>query len=313
MIKLQENNLLHHEKMELGEDVTIAMPAYGNYAATVSALQSLFLAARGNFELLLVDNASPDPAVSQLLRQAKAEHENTTLFSFTQNCEYSGALNTILSHARGQWIFFLSNDIFVTPYYLREILRVAQSNPKYGIVRGISNFIDNGKSSQQLRLPFQPTNYEELFELGHKASLQMPEEPIIDEFLTGCAFLVSRKLLDTIGTLDPRFYGYFSDSDLGIRAQIAGFDQVFVRRAFAYHQQSANFNYLPEDLKNEKLNQRWSLVEKNWQHFKEKYGMPADVPYTSISNVPWSRLASQTFDKSIHYFPPVNRLADLVP
>lgn len=313
MIKLPSASVDAHGKAVLGEDVTVAMSAYGNHAATVSALQSLFLSAEGNFELLLIDNDSPDAEVKALLREAKAEHANTSLFVFPENREYTGALNAILSHAKGRWVLFLSNDIFVTPYYLREIMAAARADERNGIVRGCSNFVDNGKPTHNIQLARAPASYEELFEIGRQVALQMPAELLVDEFLTGDAFLVSRAVIDRIGTFDPVFYGYFADHDLGIRAQIAGFRQILVRRAFAYHQQAANFNYLPKPLQEKKLAERWGLVERNWNHFKQKYGLPPEQPYTSIQHIPWKDLASQPFDPARHFVRPGDYLSDRIP
>ncbi len=312
MIKLPSTSVEAHGKASLGADVTVAMSAYGNHAATVSALQSLFLSAEGDFELMLIDNDSPDAEVKALLRQAKAEHTDTTLFVFPENREYTGAVNAILSHAKGRWVLFLSNDIFVTPYYLREIMAAACADERNGIVRGCSNFVDNGKPTHNVRLARPPASYEELFAIGRQVAEQMPGELLVDEFLTGDAFLVSRAVLDRIGTFDPVFYGYFADHDLGIRAQIAGFRLILAQRAFAYHQQAANFNYLPQPLQEKKLAERWGLVERNWHHFKAKYGMPAELPYTSIQHVPWKALASQPFDPSRHFVKPGDYLADHV-
>ena len=304
MIKLASDSVAHHGKAHLGNDVTVAVAAYGNYQATVSTLQSLFLAASGDFELLLVDNASPDAQVSELLQQARREHENTSLFVFKENREYTGALNCILSHAKGKWIFFLSNDIFVTPYYLREIMAAAHANELHGIIRGTSNFVDNGKASHNINVQPPPSSYEELFEYGRMAAEQLPSGYMIDDFLTGDAFFISKAVIEKIGTLDPIFTGYFADHDFGIRAQIAGFQQILVQRAFAYHQQAANFTYLPDAMREQKLRQRWDLIGKNWNLFKAKYGMPADLPYTSILDIPWNHLSSAAFDSHKHYFSP---------
>lgn len=299
--------------MELGEDVTVGISTYGHCPTTLTALQSLFLAARGNFELLLIDNHSPDEAVRDLIRQARLEHPNTTSFFYSENREYSGAVNGILSHARGQWVIFLSNDIFVTPDYLREIMAAVRANPRHGIVRGCSNFVDNKKPSHNVQLSRAPTTFEDLFAVGKTVAAQYPREPIIDEFFVGDAFVVSRAVLDRIGTYDPAFFGYFADPDFGLRTQISGFEHVLVPSAFAYHQREANFNCLPQVARDEKLAERWRLVDLNWNRFRAKYGLPADEPYSSISQVPWQALRSVPFDPAKHYSAPGDYSADRLP
>src|ERR1700674_5362930 len=82
----------------LGSDVTIGIAAYGNYVTTQVCLQALFRSARGDYELILVDDCSPDNGqIRSLFLEAKQQHANTRVYSFTKNLEYSGSLNAILS------------------------------------------------------------------------------------------------------------------------------------------------------------------------------------------------------------------------
>jgi glycosyltransferase involved in cell wall biosynthesis len=93
-----------------------------------------FSIARGDFELLLVDDCSPDNPLSQFL-QAKRLHPRTKVLSFDRNLEYSGSLNAIFSHATGRWVLFLSDDIFIIFAYLRELFQVAKLDSSFGIKR----------------------------------------------------------------------------------------------------------------------------------------------------------------------------------
>lgn len=313
MLKLSSPSMQPFPKCQLGADVTVAMSTYGNVAVTRNALEALFLAAEGDFELLLIDNHSPDGAVRELLREASREHPNTTLFFFRENREYSGALNAILSHASGRWVLFLSNDIFVTPDYLREILAVARADERHGIVRGCSNFVDNGKATHNLNLTRPLGNFQELFAIGKAVAEQAPGQYLIDDFLTGDAFLISRAVLEKIGTIDTRYFGYFADHDLGVRAQIAGFELVLARGAFAFHQNGANFDYLPAAERERKVAERWARVNRGWETFKASHRLPAELPYTSILAVPWRAMAAVPFDAGKHFIPPGDYSAERAP
>lgn len=290
----------------LGEEVTIATAAHGNATATRLCLQSIVRSATGNYELILIDDCSPDAVeIRGVFAGAKELHRNTTVFSFTENLEYTGSVNAILSHARGQWVFFVSNDISITPFYLRMLLDAAQANPRAGILRGSSNFVDNGLPSHNLPLGRPLKTIDELFEAGAECARRFGQEPQQqDPFLVGDAFMVTRPLLEKIGTFDPWFYGYFADPDFGLRARIAGFESVLVRGAFAYHLRDANFDYLPEEQRKRKLNLRWMRVFENWARFKLKYGLPVSQPYESIAGIPWVQLATQPFDAKSHFSAP---------
>src|SRR5690242_21604703 len=92
-------------------ELSVGMAAYGNSRITEFALECLF-AAGGDFELILVDDNSPDDTL-QLFQRAADRHRDTQLFHFPENREFSGSLNTVLSHATRRFVLFLSNDIFV--------------------------------------------------------------------------------------------------------------------------------------------------------------------------------------------------------
>lgn len=294
------------QPIHLDRDVTIATAAYGNTAVTALCLQALFRSAVGDYELLLIDDCSPDgDRMRALYASARAQHANTRIFSFSENLEYSGSVNAVLSHARGQWVFFVSNDIFITPAYLRALLAAARSDPRLGILRGSSNFVDNGGLSTHnvaLSAPFK--TLEELCEFSAGQLRIHRHEAAPDPFLVGDAFLVRRAVIERIGTFDPRFYGYFADPDYGLRARIAGFDLAVVRGAFAFHAQDANLTWLPEPQRQEKRQRRWARVYENWARFKWKYDMPVSLPYSAVREIPWAQLASMPFDPKRDYAPP---------
>jgi GT2 family glycosyltransferase len=291
------------QKTLLGNDVTIGMSAFGNYQTTQEALNALLGSAEGDFELLLVDDCSPDDTLS-LFMETKRRHATTRVLSFDKNLEYSGSLNAIFSHAKGRWILFLSNDIFVTPAYLRELFQIARSDLSFGIVRGCSNFVDNGLASHNVVMPPDVRSMEHVLAFADEYAARFHGQHLSDDFLTGDAFLVSRDVLDKIGTLDPMFYGYFADHDFGIRAKGAGFKLVLATAAFAYHKRAANFEYLPKELREQKLQARWMKVFENWARFKLKYGLPVEMPYTSIQEIPWQQLCDTLAISNNYYSPP---------
>src|SRR3990167_4124559 len=291
------------ERICLGDDVTIGMSAFGNYATTKEALNALFSSAEGEFELLLVNDCSPDNTLSLFL-ETKRLHPPTKVLSFDRNLEYSGSLDAIFSHAGGRWVLFLSNDIIVTPAYLRELFEIAKSDPVFGIVRGCSNFVDNERETHNIKLQAPVMSYEQLAIFAEEHASRFHGQFLTDDYLTGDAFLVSRALLDKIGTLDPMFFGYFADHDFGIRARIAGFKLVLARAAFAFHKRDANFTYLPEQLRNQKMTLRWMRIFENWARFKLKYGLPVEQPYSSLNHLNWEALCQRPFSPEAYYVPP---------
>jgi GT2 family glycosyltransferase len=296
-----------HPRIQLGPEVSIGISAYGNHVITQHCLDSLFRSARGEFELILVDDCSPDNGeVLRLFRAVAERHANTRVFRFTRNLEYSGSLNCILSHATGSAVMFLSNDIYVAPRYLSTLIEAAATNDRLGIVRGVSNFVDNDQASHNIDCGDHVKSTADISAFAEAVYQQHKHNTVPDNYLVGDAFLVTRKLLDAIGTFDPMFYGYFADPDFSVRAHRAGFECVLAQGAFAFHHRAANFDYLPEEKRKHKLEMRWAKVFENWARFKLKYGLPVEQMYSAVNDIDWRSLNEHAAQGADLYVPPVD-------
>ncbi|HEY3308660.1 MAG TPA: glycosyltransferase [Desulfuromonadaceae bacterium] len=280
-------------RLLLSSEVTIGISAHGNHETTLKALNALFLSVEGDYELILVDDCSQDQT-PDLFCKAADYHANTKIFSFDKNLEYSGSLNAILSHAGGKYIIFISNDIIVSPTYIYKLLEVAQHADEFGIVRGCSNFVDNGFPEHNITPDWELTSFEQIFSFAEEINRRQGDELGFEDFLTGDAFLVSRKVIDAIGTMDPFFYGYFADHDFGIRARKADFKLVLARGAFAVHHNTANFDYLDQTERKTKKSRRWARVYENWARFKIKYDLPVEQAYEGVRLIPWKKMIEAT-------------------
>lgn len=286
------------------------MAAHGNSRTTWAALESLFSSASGNYELLLVDDASPDDTLDVFL-EARKWHSNTRIFSFRSNLEYCESVNAFLSHARGDYLIFISNDIFVCPSYLRRLLDTARAEPAFGIVRGCSNFVDTDQPLHNVSAP-EFASRKHLFSFGAGLAWQRRGSAPQDlRFLVGDAFLASRSLIQTIGTFDTRFFGYCADLDFGLRAQMARFRAVLETSAFAYHQRDANLAYLPELEMREKLRRRHDRAGRALALLLQKYGI--QMAEVSVHDISFETLAQHDFVPALHYVEPKNYQKFVVP
>lgn len=298
----------HHHPIELNESVSIGIAAHGNAEATQRCLEALFRSAAGDYELILVNDNSPDQGLTgQVYTWASNIHNNTHIYASTsQNIEYSGSVDLLLSHAQGDRVLFLSNDIYTTPYYLKALLDASLSAQDWGILRGSSNYVDNGLDSHNIPPGKTVESLEDIFTESRFISSLLTNLIIPDPFLTGDAFMVSRSLIRSIGTFDPLFYGYFADHDYGIRARVAGFQTLLVPGAYAFHQAGSNITYLDDEARTLKTDLRWARIDKNWSRFKLKYGIDAQTPFTGMHNIEWEKLCSESFAPEKHRFPPKN-------
>lgn len=61
------------------------------------------------------------------------------------------------------------------------------------------------------------------------------DEIIDTDFVSGCAILIKKEVMEKVGLFDERFFLYLEDLDLCYRAKMSGFKIVYIPEAKVYH------------------------------------------------------------------------------
>ena len=93
----------------------------------------------------------------------------------------------------------MSNDVFITPYYLRTIINISKKITNFGTIRGVSNFVDNGSKLHNIDIKNKIKNIDQISEFSKKIYEDKKISFFEEKFLTGDVFLVNRKSLDYTG------------------------------------------------------------------------------------------------------------------
>ena len=214
-------------------------------------LGSLLRQTLAGVEVLLVDNGSTDGSLDLVREHFGAA---VRILSHEHNLGYAEGLNPGIGAARGRYLFCLNSDTEVAPACLATLVDTADRYPNTGsLAPKILSFsapdvIDNvghllypdGLSRGRGRLEPDTGQYDR-------------EEEIL--IFSGCAVLLRRAMLVDVGLFDPDLFAYCDDTDLGLRAQLAGWRCRYVPAAVVYHKYSAATSpYSP---------QKAFLVERN--------------------------------------------------
>ena len=285
------------EKYYCEEKVTIGVAAYGNLEITKKCIEAIKNSIDGNFEIILVDDFSPDNGlIKDYFLSLKKEFKDIKIFYFSENLGYIQSVNCILSHATGDKIIFVSNDIIINPYFIGELINISNIPENTGYVRGVSNFVDTTLKIHNVDLKsFTSQNPNDIAkEILKKNNNNYLEE----EYLCGDCFLVNRELLEKIGYFDCiNFKDYFGDLDFGIRAKAFNFKCIVSQGAFCYHHAGINFNYLPEEQKKIKLRRRNIFLTEDWARFKLKYKLPINLIYPGVNTLGFSKIIDKVNKK----------------
>ena len=101
------------------------MPVYRTEATVAFAIESVLAQTCADFELLCVNDGSPDRA-GEILAAFAAKDPRVKVFT-QENRGLSGARNTGLDHATGGWVTFLDSDDALPRHALATFLSAAES------------------------------------------------------------------------------------------------------------------------------------------------------------------------------------------
>jgi GT2 family glycosyltransferase len=237
-------------------------------------------------EFVLVDDAS-DPAerIPEAFRQHRAAakgHEVKIIRPRTHQ-HYTGVFSIGLHYASRDIVLFISNDMVVPPCFLEAVLMVSSLSRSFGIVRGTSNYTDS-HPEHRVEPPMRPKDFREVDAFSRNVFGAVGCAWVEDNLLSGDAILLKRELIEKIGVLDLRFFGYFGDIDYGMRAQLAGYRLVCAKGAWLFHEGSGHVkqDMIRYGMSYETVrDQRMALVEKAYQQFRGKWHMEGPATWDS--------------------------------
>ena len=223
--------------------VDIVVPVYNAAADLGRCVESVLAHTTGDWRLLLIDDASTDPAIASyfaLLESRKLPR--VRLLANASNLGFTLTANRGIAEARpGADVVLLNSDTVVTRGWLEKLARCAASDDRIGTITPFSN------NAEICSLPHFCVN--NAWEAGRDpgslvAALEQAAVPTYPDLPTGVGFClyVRRALLDAIGKFDPVFgLGYGEENDLSLRAAAAGYRNVLCEDAFVLHLGGSSF------------------------------------------------------------------------
>lgn len=183
------------------------------------------------FFIVVVDNDSTDGSYEA----AKQKFPKCSFLPQNENRGFAAGMNSgiALALARGaDWVWIFNNDAWAEENTLSNLMTAATLHPEGGL---LSPWIIN---SQRESLWFGKGHVDWLrMRVVHDRPTkeEQKKDAYPSQFLTGCAMLISKKLITQVGALDERFFLYYEDADLSLRARQAGFSLLVVPSARVFH------------------------------------------------------------------------------
>lgn len=203
----------------------------------------------GEFELIIVDNASQDGSVEMI----REKYPQVKLIINNENCGFAKACNQGIKIAQGKYLFFLNPDSQVTYNTYERITDFMESHPQVGTGGCYLYYSDRRIQTSFYRFTSLITVLGRsllLYSFLPKNSLTAPlfstylRPKEQAEWVCGGAMVVRRQALENVGYFDETFFLFSEDEDLCYRMKQKGWKIALIpdTKVIHHHAQSAKKN-----------------------------------------------------------------------
>lgn len=214
--------------------------------ACIQSLQEQSLA-RSTYEIILVDNGGSTPSVKNY-----EGLPHTKVLRFSKNYGFAGGNNKALTHADGEFILLMNQDVVVHFNCLEELLNAAADNPQAGIISANMLMISTNTHINRHAPEDNTVGLYELSPFGYAAytKRQVDSHHLVPvDFISGNAMCFRKRILQEAGgyLFDERLVSYAEDLDLSIRLKKTAWKMYVRPKALVFHYRDDAFSGNPAD------------------------------------------------------------------
>lgn len=214
--------------------LSVIVPNYNGRRFLPVLMAALARQEFGDFETIVVDDASSDDSVAWL----EANYPAVRVIVNRHNKGFVASCNLAAAAARGRVLAFLNNDTEPEPGWTQALTLAVCSHPEAAIFAGKLLLFDRRdvihSAGDELGVDGVPRNRG----VWQRDTGQYDGDP---QVFGGCGGAVAyrRDVWETLGGFDEAFWMYLEDADFAFRAQLLGWEARFVPQARVYHHLSA--------------------------------------------------------------------------
>ncbi|MBO6229992.1 MAG: glycosyltransferase [Ruminiclostridium sp.] len=245
---------------KIKSDVTVLVQAYNSLDKTKRCVESILKYTKDiDFDLLLIDNGSTDDTLQYFI---SVDYPKKTILRFTENRGAAIPYLYIGPDMFSRYLVLVANDLIVTENWLSNMLKIAESDPKIGLVNPMSS---NTSNLQDPGLKF--ADYDDMQKKAAAFNVSDPAKWHERLRIITLGTLYKKECLFAIGMpiADVGFAHNFADDDMAFRVRRAGYKVILAGDTWIHHDDDKS-RLAPEAYK-----KMVSDISIGRQNFRDKY------------------------------------------
>jgi hypothetical protein len=178
-----------------------------------------------DYEIIYVDNNSTDNSC-KIVEEYEKKYKNVRVIRNESNLGFAAGNNVGIRAANGEYIALFNQDAIADKNWLGELVNLMEKNSKIGAACGKIYY----KDSYDLYF-----GGGRIFYGGFCWNWSLNDKEGECDYVSGCAMLIRRKVLEEVGLLDEDMFAYYEETDLCARIKKAGYRIYYTPKAVVWH------------------------------------------------------------------------------
>ena len=267
--------------------VSVIIPNKDQAPLLNQCVKSLTESSYANHEIIIAENGSTDEETLAYYSELKAE-PHVRIVEWEKPFNYASVNNFAATHAKGELLLFLNNDIeAITPDWLEAMVKQA-IQPGVGAVGAKLYYADDTIQHAGIILGMGGIAGHSHLNFPRDASGYMQRLKITQNCaaVTGACLMVPRAVFEKVGGFDEGFVLAFNDVDLCVQIMTQGYRVVWTPESELYHLESKTRGYEDTPEKQERFRREIELFRSKWADLLDK-GDPYYSPHFRLDRCDW--------------------------
>lgn len=215
-------------------EITVVIPNWNGKKYLQSCLQALYENTEMEMDVIVVDNGSTDGSVEEV----KQIYPEVKYIQLDQNYGFSKAVNEGIKRAESPYVILLNNDTKVEKGFAEALLKAIKSDTEIFSVEAKMLQYQNAQKIDSAGTFYNALGW--AYARGKGCSDVRFNESCESFAACAGAAIYRKSVFDEIGLFDELFFAYLEDIDIGYRARLNGYKNMYEPKARVLHVGSAS-------------------------------------------------------------------------